>query len=89
MDAEDRESSWIKVIYRAAPSSLIRLTFWRNIDHEFLGCVIERILYPLDSITIFQHLSLTTVSVCPIMGPFPRHHQHHIGIAPAQDTKEG
>lgn len=76
MDAEDRESSWIKVIYRAAPSSLIRLTFWMHIDHEFLGYVLERILYLLDSITIFQHLPLTTVSVCPIMGPLPRHQQY-------------
>ena len=32
--------------------------------------------YLLDSITTFQHLPLTTASVCPIRGPLPRHHNH-------------
>lgn len=30
--------------------------------------------HPIDSITIFQRLPLTMVSVCPIVGPLPRHY---------------
>lgn len=63
-------------------STGVRMIFRGDIGPEFFGGLPERTSYPLDSITTFQHLPLTTASVCPIMGPLPRRHLFQAALSP-------
>ena len=50
------------------------MTFWRSSGLYPMNLFrLVRASYLPDSFTTFQHLALTTVSVCSIMGSFFRH----------------